>query len=226
MNPFFQFFNRDRPPVDPAKKWAIRFKEYPRFPQIVLARIELPGKTLGEALSHRQSRREFSPAPLTLNQISLLLRYGAGMLDGEKTKKRAYPSGGALYPVELYITLLKTGEVPHGIYHYNVRAHSLEALPDEYFDAKKCFSYDFPKEAAAIIFFSAIPERARVKYGNLGYKYALIEAGHVSQNIYLVSEALGLKCCALGAPKEDAAHQLLGLEGEEETVFYAMAIGM
>ena len=45
------------------------------------------------------------------------------------------------------------------------------------------------------------------------------------QNIYLVSQALGLKCCALGDFDKELIHKLLDIDGITETAFYALAIG-
>ena len=68
-------------------------------------------------------------------------------------------------------------------------------------------------------------ERDSIEYGNLSYKIAILEAEHIGQNIYLVSEALGLKCCAHGDFNKDLIHSLLDIDGVTETVFYALSVG-
>jgi SagB-type dehydrogenase family enzyme len=62
------------------------------------------------------------------------------------------------------------------------------------------------------------------KYGQRGYRYVWIEAGHLGQNLYLVSGALGLASLALGGFYDDEANALLGVGGDEKTI-YAMCVG-
>ncbi len=64
-----------------------------------------------------------------------------------------------------------------------------------------------------------------IKYKERGYRYILFEAGHLGQNIYLVSKALGLKCCAIGGFDDDKFHELLDIDGDNEAVLYAFAMG-
>ena len=45
--------------------------------------------------------------------------------------RRAYPSGGARFPLEIYVFLFKCKDLVSGIYHYNVLDHSLEKILDE-----------------------------------------------------------------------------------------------
>ena len=68
-------------------------------------------------------------------------------------------------------------------------------------------------------------ERTQMKYGERGYRYILLEAGHIGQNICLVSETLGLKCCALGGTMDKNLEELLDIDGETESVVYGFAIG-
>ena len=63
------------------------------------------------------------------------------------------------------------------------------------------------------------------KYGKLGYRYILLEAGHIGQNMYLVSEALGLKCCALGGTRDENLEKLIDIDGVTEAVVYGFAVG-
>ena len=53
----------------------------------------------------------------------------------------------------------------------------------------------------------------------------LQESGHIGQNIYLVSEALGLKCCALAGTKDENLEKLIDIDGITESVVYALAVG-
>jgi len=57
------------------------------------------------------------------------------------------------------------------------------------------------------------------------YRYILQEAGHIGQDAYLVSEALGMKCCALGGTRDENLEKLIDIDGVTESVVYALALG-
>lgn len=236
MHPFFKFFNSDKPHIpNDSSEWPeewtrIEYKTYPRFQQIQLPEPSLGGANLERAILERKSERDFSEKPMSLNELSALLFYGGGVTkrgENQNLWRRMYPSGGSRYPVEIYVIGSRVDGLGSGAYHYNVKDHALEFLADcDKEEARKFFYYDFVKDAAAVFFFSAFPMRSGAKYGNLGFKYPLIEAGHIAQNMYLTSAALRLKCCALGGLNEEAAHRLLRIDGQNETVFYALAVGV
>jgi SagB-type dehydrogenase family enzyme len=72
---------------------------------------------------------------------------------------------------------------------------------------------------------SAIFQRLRWKYHERTYRYALLEAGHIGQNLYLAATSLGLGACAVGAFLDDDLNRLLGLDGEEEAALLVVASG-
>jgi SagB-type dehydrogenase family enzyme len=81
-------------------------------------------------------------------------------------------------------------------------------------------------ERAGVCFIlSAIFQRARWKYRERTYRYALLEAGHIGQNLYLAATSMGLGVCAIGAFLDDDLNELLGLDGEEEAAVYIIAVG-
>lgn len=143
--------------------------------------------------------------------------------------RRAQASGGARYPIEVYPLVLRSGEgLPAGLYHYNVKLHALETLWDKSFtkeELKDYFVYEWTADASVVFLMTAVFWRNQMKYGERGYRYVLIEAGHIGQNLYLVSEALGLKCCALGGTKDERVEELLDIDGVNESLVYAVAVG-
>lgn len=236
-HPFFEFFKKNRPDVNPdSSKWSsswrrenVRWKFYRRSPTIKLPKPELGAITLETVLASRMSRREFNKKSIDIRDLGAILGWSAGFV-GENPdpvlSRRPYPSGGAMYPVELYILAFNVAGVDVGAYHYNNVDHSLENIACADVDVlKQSFHYDFVKKAAAVIVFSFIKERSFIKYGNLSFKFGLIEAGHAGQNIYLVSEALSIGCSAIGAMEDEVLHRELDLDGEREMVFYAIALG-
>ncbi|MBI2054957.1 MAG: SagB/ThcOx family dehydrogenase [Candidatus Sungbacteria bacterium] len=233
-DPFFDFFYKDRPAIDPeATEWKnISFKEYPRSPRIFLSKFKsFPSLNLAEALLKRRTERNFSNQPISQNVLGRLLFWSAGPIHKLSATgnsfRRPYPSGGARFPVEIYVALFNGKGVKKGAYHYNFLEHSLELIHGA--DAEKirqATTYDFYKTAPALILLSFVGERTAGKYGNLGYKLGILEGGHIGQNIYLVGTALGLGVLAIGRMTDHAAvERELDLDAEEETVFYQLAIG-
>lgn len=206
------------------------YKAYPRFLKIALDDLP-PRADFFELAKKRQSRRKFERGYITKRDLSLLLKYSCGntgaMEDGRQ--RRAQPSGGARFPIEVYpIVFRNGGDVPAGLYHYNVKDHALDVLWEREFsdsDIDGLFSYPWVKDAAMAFMMTAVFWRNQNKYGERGYRYILLEAGHIGQNVYLVSEALGLKCCALGGTKDEELEKLIDIDGVTESVVYGLAVG-
>ena len=81
---------------------------------------------------------------------------------------------------------------------------------------------EWAKSSTALIVLSAIFDRTGIKYGDRGYRYCLLEAGHIGQNIYLVANAMGVKCCAIGGFCEFVVNRHLELDGVAESVKFAV----
>ncbi|MBI2003773.1 MAG: SagB/ThcOx family dehydrogenase [Parcubacteria group bacterium] len=234
-NPLFEFFERNRPFIDKdSSKWpetwkTIKWKVYPRHPRLFLPRPRLKKIFFDKVILNRKSSRDFSKKAITLQEIGSLLFYSCGLIHPNNNldhSRRAQPSGGGLYPLELYVLILNSNDIKAGAYHYNVLEHSLEELPVR--DLKvfeNAFHYPWVLNASLVVLMSFVERRTRPKYGNLAYKLGLMEAGHIGQNIYLNCSALGLRCCALGGLNSDVIDRELGFDGISETIFYAIAVG-
>lgn len=227
LDPFFHFFESERRVVDPkSPEWnTIFFKEYPRSPRIYLPKPPELRHTLSQAILERKTERKFSDQPLDLVTLSALLFWSAGLVHGPSSFRRPHPSGGSRFPIETYCAIFRGGEVEKGIYHYNVKAHALEKIrAGDAEIVRHALPYDFAREAAAIIMLTCVSDRTLGKYGSLGYKLALLEGGHIGQNIYLTGATLGLGVLSLGGVDDQSAAKALDL-GEEEALFYQLAIG-
>ena len=84
---------------------------------------------------------------------------------------------------------------------------------------------DIAYGASLIVFITSIFERSIFKYGDRGYRFILLEAGHVAQNINLVSNALGLGSVNIGGYFDREIDDLLGLDGVAHSTIYMIAIG-
>ena len=221
---------------DKDNKWPIdwvdiNYKGYPRLEKKNLPETRIPENvSLYETLVKRKSRRKFQKKELSLNKLSTLLYLTAGLrkINGRDSGNRFYPSAGSRYPLEVYPLVLKANQLDTGVYHYHLKTHSLEKLKIGINIKKEIlinFNQEWIKNTAIIFAISAIFWRSEVKYGRRAYLYALLEAGMMTQNFYLVAQALGLKCCSIGGFIDDGLHDLIDLDGEEEVILTTIAVG-
>jgi SagB-type dehydrogenase family enzyme len=208
-------------------------KSYPHVPRITLPPGPgLLGCDIADAIRRRVSDRHLS-GKVGLPAVAAMLRLGYGVTryaDQASTRlpRRAVPSGGALYPLEVYALAAATEGLEPGVYHFDVFSQALERLPSEDVTARirRCFlDDDIASRAAVTIVVTTVLQRLRHKYGELAYRLALLEAGHLGQNVCLIATGLGLGVCPLAGYVDDALNDLLSVDGVDETVVYALAVG-
>lgn len=217
-----------------ADRYPIRFRTYAGS-----QRVGLPGKdfdlgtfTLGAVLQKRRSCREFVLGSLDLALVGRLLHASYGVrgyrkVEGQWTYDRPSPSAGGLYPLELYLATQAVEGLLDGIYHYDARSHQLELMHTGLFHptlADMTIGQDMIREANLVIMIAAIPQRTMWKYGQRGYRYVWLDAGHLGQNLYLVATALGLGPVSIGGFFDEELNRLVSLPPGEE-VIYLVCVG-
>jgi SagB-type dehydrogenase family enzyme len=205
-------------------------KRHPHRPFVPLPAAGLGSATLAEAIATRRSRRSFGPRPLELSSVATLLHAAYGVtaaIDGTPQSLRTVPSGGALYPLELYVVGHRIQGLDPALFHYDPLRHGLELLrPLESPAGAELSPYAEPlAESAAVVAITAMFWRSRFKYGARAYRFALMEAGHVGQNLLLAAAALGLDAVPLGGFYDRAVDALLGVDGIYEASLYLLALG-
>jgi SagB-type dehydrogenase family enzyme len=182
----------------------------------------------------RRSVREFGNTPLTLTDIATLLFLGAGVTaevrhPSDATTRRAAPSAGGLHATEVYVVVRAVENLAPGTYHYRANEHALEVLRLDTAEANRLASASSYPEivgaAAAILVLTAIFGRTAIKYGERGYRFTVLEVGHVAQNMLLVASGLGLGAVPVGGFIDDDVHQILDVDGVDEASFYLIPVG-
>jgi len=194
-----------------------------------------PNAAVWDVIEARRSRREFTPDPIEFAELATLLHAGYGVThrlqspDGSGSLPlRAVPSGGALYPLEVYVAALRVDGLGAGLYHFDPFLGSLEIVraelePD---DVAALSTYpEIVSPCSALLLVAAVFGRTRFKYGLRGYRFALLEAGHVGQNVVLAATALGLAAVPLGGFYDRPTDEFLGLDGVNESALYTIAVG-
>ncbi|MFX0103049.1 MAG: SagB/ThcOx family dehydrogenase [Candidatus Hodarchaeota archaeon] len=202
-----------------------------------LEKVKLPEKhefatnDFQTVLQNRQSTRKFSNDPITLQELSTLLKYTSGIkekFNPNQFNKRFAPSAGGLYPHETFLVVNNVDGLKKGLYHYNVTEHSLDMLKEGDFSTKsKQIGLDqlMAQRCGAVFFWVAVVPRSKWKYLQRCYRYVFMDAGHLGQNFYLVAEALNLACCTIGAIYDDEGNKFLGVDGKDESLIYMGVVG-
>ena len=141
--------------------------------------------------------------------------------------RRAYPSAGARYPIEVYVIWNTHSETKPGAYHYNVKSHCLELVKecDPSTNLQKMTGEDWVRDAQFAVALTCVFSRVLGKYGERAYRYIMLEAGHVMQNFCLVSQSMDYAICPIGGFIDDMLECLLGVDGANEAALYLATIG-
>jgi len=217
------------------RKARLDIEPAPPYKQYVDAeKVTLPtdwdmDRELRQTLQYRRSCRRFGESAISIKDLSVLLWASQGITGrAGNFFLRAAPSAGALYPVETYLSVQNVETIDGGLYHFQPAEFSLDNLSGEFSGnkvAEAALGQSFLAQAGVVFIWSAILRRNFSKYGHRGMRYILMDAGHISQNMLLAAEALGLGACPVAAFYDDELNALLGLDGTEESVIYMAAVG-
>jgi len=222
-----QELGRPQPPLEAAPPFAEE------------ERVELPdphGTALGAAslrslLEARRSLRNYSSEPLDLEGLSFLLWATQGVkrvLPGKATF-RTVPSAGARHPFETALSVHRVTGLAKGLYWFSAAEHRLSRLdaPEDIGErlSEACLGQPFVAQSAVTFIWIADAYRTTWRYGERGYRYLHLDAGHVCGNLYLAAESIGAGACAIGAFSDDLANAALALDGTDRFVIYLASVG-
>jgi SagB-type dehydrogenase family enzyme len=187
-------------------------------------------RALGETLRSRRTVRGFAPEPIGDTELAAVLgaAYGVTGALGRGPQiqlLRAAPSAGALYPLELHVVVLRVDGIVRGLYHYDPLRSSLEECGAVPALAEATPYHELARSAAATVVVSGCFWRSRFKYGLRAYRFTLLEAGHVVQNMLLAATALGLGTAPIGGFYDRRLDEVLGLDGVDESSLYLTSFG-
>ena len=186
---------------------------------------------LADAINGRESRRRFSPAPLSLAELGFLLWATQGVREilHPAAALRTVPSAGARHALETYLCVRQAEKLTSGIYRYLPVEHELlhvADVPDLGARLTQAvLGQAFAGHAAVTFAWTAIPYRMEWRYGLASHKVIALDAGHVCQNLYLACEAVGAGTCAIAAYDQNTMDELLGVDGRDEFTVYLAPVG-
>lgn len=212
------------------------YKIYPSKKAIPLCLKKMESKhPLFRIIEERRSKRNFKKYNISLNELYQILHYSYGITGKANViggtgiwHYRAVPSGGALYPLEIYI-YVNHSIIPEGLYHYRPDNDTIEQIDvenrlNEFIRYIAVGNIDI-NNCACLIFITSICQRHMIKYGERGFRFILQEVGAVSQNISLICQSINLSSCIIGGYMDDEINRLIGVSSPMETIQGIIAIG-
>ncbi len=201
-------------------------RSYPGYPRWPLERSRPRlWPPLDRTLARRRCINRLGRSLPSRRALSRLLLAAHGITGPEQ--RGPVPSAGGLQALELYFAVLEDGWLPHGLYHYDRGGHHLSQLAAGATRADlrpHVPSLDLVEGGALLWLLVGDGARVRAKYGARGLRFLLLEAGHLMQNLCLVSASLGLTTVPLGGFFEAPLARLLALP-ETDEVLYVGASG-
>ena len=186
-------------------------------------------------LEERRSILDYGPNAITFQQIGEFLyrtarvkrvkpiNYEVGAV--YETCNRPYPSVGACYELEVYLTVAECGGLDSGLYHYDPQDHTLTRVC-----GKNQHTASILKQAAHVADISCKPQvvltltarfsRVAWKYSSIAYSLILKDVGVLFQTMYLVATAMDLAPCAL-----DSGHAELLCEAADLDYWQESPVG-
>ncbi|HOY32681.1 MAG TPA: SagB/ThcOx family dehydrogenase [Bacteroidales bacterium] len=168
------------------------------------------GKPLMEALKDRQTRRNFSEQKLTQQQLSDLL-WAAFGINRPESGKRTAPSAVNWQETEVYVSL------ESGIYLYDAKKNVLQAVfaGDHRKDMGK---QDFAGDAAVVLIYVADYSRMGERSKEDKEFYSAVDAGYISQNVYLYCSSQNLATVVMGYIDREKIKEYLKLKDDKKVI--------
>lgn len=190
---------------------------------------------LRDLLAARSSARAFTGAALSLEDLSTLVALALGSDPSRSVRPRvtggpparpAYPSPGALYPVELSVLAWDISDLPPGAYRYQPVGHRLSRTGDLVeADADRLAADTAHGAASLLVLWTDLLSATFAKYGAKGYRLMLLEAGHIMQNLVLVATALDLPALPVAGFRDREVARAVGLSAAEQVPVYGLLLG-
>jgi nitroreductase len=167
------------------------------LPQPEVNKLSMP---LGDVLQKRRSERKYSSQEISLQTLSTILWAACGVND-PKTGKITAPSAINMQDIKIYVCS------KDGACLYNAKANTLTKVYDKDLREVLAGRQAFAKSAPITLLLVSTKDTDR----SPNERYGAVDAGYVSQNIYLACTALGMKTVARAQMDADALRQAFNL---------------
>lgn len=197
---------------------------------------------IGSVIRSRRSIREYSGKAISLEELSTLLFYANGVtghrhVDAPQTTAlqrdhidvRAAPSGGGLYPLDMYILAVNIDGLEPRVYRYISKNHALkpegaDQLPSSLERLGQFGDIEVRNASFLLGYVYNFFENSR-KYGEGGLGFAFMEAGYISGQLHLTGTALGMGACDVGGFSKCDFENLFDADGLSRHMIHLTVVG-
>jgi SagB-type dehydrogenase family enzyme len=191
-----------------------------------------------KVLDERKSIRRYGDRHVSVMELSYLLYHSARIKGIFRSKegtltKRPYPSGGARYPLEIYVVNNSIRGIQRGIHYYDPLKHKLNLIHKNNNFQKRFnkFIMDVQhplmnREPDVLFIITAVFARTMWKYEKLGLSLILSDLGGLYQTMYLIATELKLAPCPIGKTDEEIVKKWLNLNWFEESHVGTFMLGV
>lgn len=209
-----------------------------------LTALEAQDPPLALVMEERRSIRSFAAAPMSARQLGEFLYRVARVRECREVEVitphgplrmdftvRPYPTGGALYELEVYPVIQACADLDPGLYHYDPLQHRLGRICGRTAEVNRLLfgaamaMGALPRDFQVLLVLAARFQRIAWKYEGLAYSLILKHVGVLHQSMYLAATAMDLAPCALGTGNPDLFARALGCDYYSETSVGEFALG-
>ncbi len=204
-------------------------------------RVALPDVTTARSapieelvLRRRSSGKFVNSGPMSLEDLARILFFSYGEtghqhIKGSVTRMvRATPSGGGLYPIDVYLFVEEVTGVPRGIYYYDPTRSELvwvNECPARSELQKMTNRPDAMRDNPFTIALAASFARNQWKYRERGYRILTLDCGHLSQSLLTMANSVGFVGLPLMGFIDNYWNACIGLDGQFESVLQLITFG-
>lgn len=211
----------------PAKRKRQIAKSYAGRKRVVLPAPEaFETRPLVDVIGKFRVAEGFSDKGLSRIQLSRLLHFTNGVT--HPPLLRAAPSAGAQYAGEIYVVVERVTDLEPGVYYYHPPSHSLVPIRRGPLTEELRRALERPglvENMPVAFLLTNVFGRYGWRYANRGYRYALIDTGHIGENLRLTSRSAGLVETAPLRFHDELLNDLLEIDGRREAVSAMHAVG-
>ncbi len=226
MDPSPESQGLPQPPLETPCEIAEAIYDLPKYPD-----MEHPVADLWETMQIRKTLRKYQPTPLTIDEVSLMLWFTQGVksVTDRPVTMRTVPSGGARHPLETYLVVSNVSGLEPGLYRFMAIENKLALIrPGNKLNEEisaACQNQHQVRDCPVSFWWAAITERGVWRYSTRAYRYLMLDAGHVCQNLCLAAEGIGCGVCEIGAFTDRHINQFFNLDGEDHFMIYGATVG-
>lgn len=169
------------------------------------------GKPLMTALKERQSMRSFSEQKLSEQTLSDLL-WAAFGINRPETGGRTAPSAMNMQETDIYLAL------EEGLYLYDAKSNTLKPVLEKDLRAatgKQKFAGEAPLNLIFVADYARIGDKLSKEAAD---KYATVDVGYISQNVYLFCASEGLGTVVRNYFDEEKLSSLMQLDHRQRII--------